>query len=308
MLSRVLEIQEENRYLSLSRGFAVIQHASEELGKVPLDDIGVLLLSAQGVSISKNLLNALSEKGGVTVLCGKNYTPQSMVLPVYSHYLFAKIIKSQIDASAPFRKRIWQQIVIKKIKNQALALKLCGKEKEALLIDKIAMMVKSGDPDNREAYAARMYWKALFGSDFSRDRNLPGINSFLNYGYAIMRASMARAVCSSGLLPSLGIHHDNHLNQFALADDFFEIYRPIVDCIVFNLNLQEGAELNHEYKSKLADSLWIKLHTLQGDSPAFQSMQYLTASYVHALENGKPVIDLPEWAGDENGKTGTKQV
>ena len=187
-------------------------------------------------------------------------------------------------------------------------MKLCGKEKEAVLIDKIAMMVKSGDPDNREAYAARMYWKALFGSDFSRDRNLPGINSFLNYGYAIMRASMARAVCSSGLLPSLGIHHDNHLNQFALADDFFEIYRPIVDCIVFNLNLQDGAELNHEYKSKLTDSLWIKLHTLQGDSPAFQSMQYLTASYVHALENGKPVIDLPEWAGDENGKTGTKQV
>lgn len=308
MLSRVLEIQEENRYLSLSRGFAVIQHASEELGKVPLDDIGVLLLSAQGVSISKNLLNALSEKGGVTVLCGKNYTPQSMVLPVYSHYLFAKIIKNQIDATVPFRKRIWQQIVIKKIKNQALALKLCGKAEEAILIEKIATMVKSGDPDNREAYAARMYWKALFGSDFSRDRNLPGINSFLNYGYAIMRAAMARAVCSSGLLPSLGIHHDNHLNQFALADDFFEIYRPLVDCIVFNLEVPDGTELNHEYKSKLTDSLWIKLHTSQGDSPAFQSMQYLTASYVHALENGKPVIDLPEWAGDENGKTGTKQV
>ena len=94
MLNRVLEIQEENRCLSLSRGFAVIQHGAEELGRVPLDDIGVLLLSAQGVSVSKNLLNAIAEKGGITVLCGKNYAPQGMVLPVYSHYLFAKIIKN----------------------------------------------------------------------------------------------------------------------------------------------------------------------------------------------------------------------
>lgn len=308
MLSRVLEIQEENRCLSLSRGFAVIQHGTEELGRVPLDDIGVLLLSAQGVSVSKNLLNAIAEKGGVTVLCGKNYIPQGMVLPVYSHYLFAKVIKNQIEASVPFRKRIWQQVVVRKIRNQALALRLCGMEKESVLIDKIATMVKSGDPDNREAYAARMYWKALFGKDFSRNRNLPGINSFLNYGYAVMRASMARAVCSSGLLPALGIHHDNYLNQFALADDLFEIYRPMVDCLVFGMGLPEKAELGREYKAKLTDALWIKLHTLQGDSPAFQSMQYLTASYVHALEDGKAAIDLPEWEGNEDGKARAEQV
>ena len=308
MLYRVLEIYEENRYLSLSRGFVVIQHGSEELGKVPLDDIGVLLISAHGVTVSKNLLNALSEKGGVTVLCGKNYIPQSMVLPIYSHYLFAKIIKKQIEASLPFKKRIWQHVVTKKIKNQAHVLKLCGKEKESALIEKIASMVKSGDPDNREAYAARMYWKALFGENFIRERNLPGINSFLNYGYAILRASMARAVCSSGLLPSLGIHHDNNLNQFALADDFFEIYRPIVDFIVYGMNLndEDETELNHEHKMRLTDSLWVKLNTMQGDSPAFQSMQYLTASYVHALEDGKPVIDLPEWEGTENDKEGTE--
>ena len=308
MLNRVLEIQEENRCLSLSRGFAVIQHGAEELGRVPLDDIGVLLLSAQGVSVSKNLLNAIAEKGGITVLCGKNYAPQGMVLPVYSHYLFAKIIKNQIEASVPFRKRIWQQVVVRKIRNQALALRLCGMEKESVLIDKIATMVKSGDPDNREAYAARMYWKALFGKDFARDRNLPGINSFLNYGYAVMRGSMARAVCSGGLLPSLGIHHDNHLNQFALADDLFEIYRPMVDCLVFGMGLPENAELGREHKAKLTDALWIKLHTSQGDSPAFQSMQYLVASYVHALEEGKAVIDLPEWEGNEDGKARAEQV
>lgn len=303
MLSRVLEIHEENRYLSLNRGFIVIQHGSEELGRVPLDDIGVLLLSAQSVSFSKNILNALAEKGCVSVLCGKNYTPQSMVLPVYSHYLFAKILKNQINSSLPFKKRIWQQVVVKKILNQALTLKLCGKDSGFL--ERIATTVKSGDSDNREAYAARLYWKSLFGKEFTRDKDLEGVNSFLNYGYAIMRASMARAVCSSGLLPSLGIHHENHLNQFALADDLFEIYRPIVDYIVFNLNPAEETELNHEYKTKLADALWIKVHTSQGDSPAFQSMQYLTASYVRALEDGKAVIDLPEWEGEESGG-GTK--
>ncbi len=303
MLSRVLEIHEENRYLSLNRGFIVIQHGSEELGRVPLDDVGVLLLSAQSVSFSKNILNALAEKGCVSVLCGKNYTPQSMVLPVYSHYLFAKILKNQINSSLPFKKRIWQQVVVKKILNQALTLKLCGKDSGFL--ERIATTVKSGDSDNREAYAARLYWKSLFGKEFTRDKDLEGVNSFLNYGYAIMRASMARAVCSSGLLPSLGIHHENHLNQFALADDLFEIYRPIVDYIVFNLNPAEETELNHEYKTKLADALWIKVHTSQGDSPAFQSMQYLTASYVRALEDGKAVIDLPEWEGEESGG-GTK--
>ncbi|MBR4386691.1 MAG: type II CRISPR-associated endonuclease Cas1 [Treponema sp.] len=303
MLNRVLEIHEENRYLSLNRGFIVIQHGSEELGRVPLDDVGVLLLSAQSVSFSKNILNALAEKGCVSVLCGKNYTPQSMVLPVYSHYLFAKILKNQINSSLPFKKRIWQQVVVKKILNQALTLRLCGKDSGFL--ERIATTVKSGDSDNREAYAARLYWKSLFGKEFTRDKDLEGVNSFLNYGYAIMRASMARAVCSSGLLPSLGIHHENHLDQFALADDLFEIYRPIVDYIVFNLNPAEETELNHEYKTKLADALWIKVHTSQGDSPAFQSMQYLTASYVRALEDGKAVIDLPEWEGEESGG-GTK--
>lgn len=304
MLNRVLEICEENRYLSLNRGFIVIKHDSEELGKVPLDDIGVLLLSAQGVSFSKNILNALAEKGCITILCGKNYAPQSMVLPLYSHYHFAKIIKNQIDASLPLKKRIWQQIVIQKIKNQALTLKLCKKE-DVELLEKIASMVKSGDSENREAYAARMYWKALFGKDFIRDKDLPGINSFLNYGYAIMRSAMARAVCSSGLIPSLGIHHDNNLNQFALADDLFEIYRPMIDCIVYRIYSDDLQELTPEIKRKLTDALWIKVHTAEGDSPAFQSMQYMTASYVHALEDKKAAIDLPVWTGDEYEAVGT---
>ena len=112
MLNRILEICEENRYVSLNRGFVVIQHGTEILGQVPLDDVSVLLLSAQGITLSKNILNALAERGCVTVLCGKNFIPQSMVLPVANHCLFTKIIKNQINASEPLKKRVWQQVVI----------------------------------------------------------------------------------------------------------------------------------------------------------------------------------------------------
>ena len=303
MLNRVLEIAEENRYISLKRGFIVIQQGSEELGSVPLDDIAVLLLSAQGVTLTKNIITALSEKGCITIFCGSNYIPLSMVLPIASHTYFTKIIKTQINASEPFKKRVWQQIVIQKIKNQALSLKYCGKEDNIDLIEKISRMVKSGDPDNREAYAARIYWKSLFGDTFTRDKDGDGINAFLNYGYAIMRACMARAICSHGLIPSLGIHHDNNLNQFCLADDLFEIYRPIVDTMVYKLIENGEKELNPKNKKALASLLKVKVHTLEGESQVVQSMQYFASSFVNALEVGMPDIELPIWEGNENGIT-----
>ena len=303
MLNRVLEIAEENRYISLKRGFIVIQQGEHELGSIPLDDIAVLLLTAQGVTITKNILNALSEKGCITIFCGANYIPQSMVLPIASHTYFTKIIKTQINASEPFKKRIWQQIIIQKIKNQSSSLKNCNKQDNIELLDKISRMVKSGDPDNREAYGAKIYWKSLFGETFTRDKNGDGINSFLNYGYAIMRAGMARAICSHGLIPSLGIHHDNNLNQFCLADDLFEIYRPIVDTFVYKLTEKGEKELNPENKIVLANLLKVKVHTSEGESSAVQSMQYMVSSFVNALEAGKPDIELPVWEGNENGIT-----
>lgn len=303
MLNRVLEIFEENRYLSLNRGFIVIKQGEQELGTVPLDDIAVLMVSAQSALITKNVINALSERGAITLLCGKNYIPESIILPFADHYLFTKNLKNQIAASEPFKKRVWQQIVIQKIKNQAQALRFCGKASEAILIDKISKMVKSGDPENREAYAAKMYWKNIFGKEFKRDRNEPGINAFLNYGYAVMRACMARAVCSNGLLPSLGVFHDNDLNQFCLVDDLFEIYRPIVDCLVFNLWNNGDHELNPETKRLFAKLLLVKVRTFEGNTTVAQSMQYMAASYVHALEDGKPVIELPDWEDNENGIT-----
>ena len=303
MLNKVLEVFEENRYLSLRRGFVIIQQANTILASVPLDNIAVLLLTAQSVTLTKNVINALVEKGCIIVSCGRNYIPVSMTAPIASHYLFSKNIKNQISASLPLKKRIWQQIVMKKIQNQALSLCFCGMEEDAKKVNKIASLVKSGDVDNREAYAARLYWKLLFGDSFIRDKDGDGINALLNYGYAIMRAAMARAICSAGLIPSLGIHHDNNVNQFCLADDFFEIYRPVIDCIVYKLWRSNEIELNSKTKKLFAESIKIHVWTNEGDTPIFQSMHYLISSYICSLEQKKMVIELPEWKGNGNGIT-----
>lgn len=293
MLNRILEICEENRYVSLSRGFIVVKQNSDIIGQVPIDDVAVLLLTAQGVTVSKNVLNALAERNCMTVLCGKNYIPQSMVMPVANHCLFTKNIKTQIGCSEPFKKRVWQQIVMQKIRNQALVLKLFSKD--YMLVEKIASLVKSGDPDNREAYAARMYWMSLFGKEFRRDREAEGINSLLNYGYAVMRASMARAICCAGLLPSLGINHHNNLNQFCLADDLFEMYRPLVDAVVYSLHSDGKTDVIPETKKRLADSLQIQVRAQEGNTQACQSMHYVVNSYVQAMESKNPALALPEW-------------
>lgn len=293
MLNRVLEINHENISLSLFRGFIQIKESGNLCGTVPLDDIAVLLLSAQSTVLSKNILNALAEKGCITILCGNNYIPVSMVLPVYDHYLFTKNLKMQINSTLPLKKRIWQKIVEEKLRNQALVLRLSGDNEHWQEIKKISGFVKSGDTENREAWGAKIYWKALFGKDFIRDKNGKGINALLNYGYAIIRASMARAVCSRGLLPALGIHHENFHNQFCLVDDLFEIYRPFVDYIVFKLVKYDVLELEREIKKELISVLHIKMNTSSGFSPLGQSMFYMVDSFIDCIARGVPELLIP---------------
>ena len=297
MLHQIIEIQEEGRYLSLDRGFLSIAHKNEHLASVPLDDIAVLLISAQSVSFSKHILNEIAERGGISILCGKNYLPQSMVVPVSGHYLQTETINRQIEASLPFKKNIWRQIVESKLLNQSQALKYANDDTISTKIKLIGKTVRSGDPDNREAYGARLYWKALFGDDFTRDKDGDGLNALLNYGYAIARSSMIRAICSAGLLPSLGVHHDNKLNPFCLGDDLFEPFRPIVDVTVFDLNKIGENTINPEVKKKLAEVLWYKMKTVEGYSPLFQSMHYMVSSFSRALINKEPCILIPEWEG-----------
>jgi CRISPR-associated protein Cas1 len=308
MIHQIVEIQDENRYLSLERGFLKISKGGEQIARVPLDDVAVLLISAQSASFSKHILNELAERGSISVLCGKNYIPTSMVMPVSGHYMQTGIIKTQIDASAPFQKNIWKQIIEEKLKNQAKSLELCGKNDASLKLYAIAKTVKSGDSNNREAYGAKVYWKELFGADFRRDKDESGINSLLNYGYAIARASTARAICSAGLLPSFGIYHKNYLNPFCLADDFLEPFRPCVDVIVYQLVQNNQTELTPEIKHELAKVLWMQVKTSEGKSPLFQSLHYMCSSYTKSLKIKTPVLDIPLWEGCYETVSNTEQI
>jgi len=154
MFHQIVEIQEEKRYISLYRGFLVIKADNKELGRVPLDDIAVLLISAQGAFLTKNILVELAERGAITIFCGKNYAPQSIVYPLTYHYKLAGILKYQINQKLPFTKQCWKQITQIKLQNQAQSLRLCAKNKEAEKLEYIATTVKSGDPENREGYGA----------------------------------------------------------------------------------------------------------------------------------------------------------
>jgi CRISPR-associated protein Cas1 len=229
-------------------------------------------------------------------------------MPVSGNYLQSGVIKTQIDASLPFRKNIWKQIVEMKLINQAKSLELCKKASLAGKFIKIAKTVKSGDSTNREAYGARLYWKELFGKDFIRDRDADGINAMLNYGYAVLRASVVRALCSAGLLPSFGIFHDNKLNPFCLADDFLEPWRPLVDVVVFQFSKENIAELKPEIKKRLADILWVKLKTIEGNSPLFQAVHYMCSSFTHALGSKKAEIDIPVWEGKYETVSNSERV
>lgn len=230
----VLEIAESGKYISVSRGHIIISQKREELAKVPIDSILSLVLSAEGIQLSKNLLVRMAEENIPVIICGKNYMPISILSPLDSHYKMLPIAEKQIKMGAVLKKQVWQKIVQNKILNQHAVLKHYIPQSPVLdKILKLSEKVRSGDSDNKEAQAARLYFSALFGKGFIRDVDEEGINAFLNYGYAVVRATFARAICACGLLPLLGVKHHNVYNAFCLVDDMMEICRPLVDFYVY---------------------------------------------------------------------------
>ena len=180
-------------------------------------------------------------------------------------------MKAQASAPKPIQKQIWAEIVRCKIRLQGAVLKACGKEGAAFV--SIARQVRSGDPENKEAQAARKYWKALFGTAFNRDIAQGGVNSLLNYGYIVRRALVSRAICAGGLHPTLGIFHSHQANAFALADDLMEPYRPFVDRMVFHLLTQGKTKVDAEVKTYLASLSTRDLKSHVGTSPVSQQVQ-----------------------------------
>ena len=196
MNRRIIEIADRGQYLSMHRGFLVVSKEKEERGRVPLADIEVLMLTSQGNSLSTNLVNALMEQNTMIVFCGPNFQPAGMVWPTAPHHLHSHRLQLQIEATVPLKKRLWQSLVQAKIGCQAEVLSFFDSPNSGLI--SMAKQVGSGDPQNCEAQAARRYWPALMGKEFRRNPQTEGINSLLNYGYAVLRSATARSLAGSG--------------------------------------------------------------------------------------------------------------
>ena len=211
---------------------AELQKEERETHSVPVEDIGIIILDHPQITITQGLLERLLEKNVGLITCDATHHPVGLMMNMEGHTLMSQKHQVQVEASAPLKKQCWQQTVSAKIDNQARLLSALGKENKYLIT--LRDKVKSGDSDNCEAQAAVYYWKQLFADipGFRRERYGPPPNNLLNYGYAILRALMARALVGSGLLPSLGIFHRNQYNAYCLADDIMEPYRPSVDALV----------------------------------------------------------------------------
>jgi CRISPR-associated protein Cas1 len=236
-LGRVVEVAEDGRYLAKDRGFLTVAAGGTEIGRVALDDITAVVATSPATSVSCALLADLAGRGIPFVLCGRNYAPAGMLWPIAGHHAQQRRIEKQTEAGRPLKKRLWSLVVAAKIRAQGAALDAAGLEGAGFAF--LARQVKSGDPENLEAQAARRYWPLLMGPDFRRDAAADGANALLNYGYAVLRASTARAIVAAGLHPGLGIFHRHPHNAMPLADDLMEPFRPLVDGLVVAL-LREG--------------------------------------------------------------------
>lgn len=246
-------------YLAVKNSQLVIKRTDPETQQevvrtIPIEDIGVVVLEDRQITITNVALDSLLQNNCAVITCDEKHMPAGMLLPLEGNTIQSERFANQIDASLPLKKQLWQQTVQAKIRNQASVLKrLSGVEVGCMLA--WANDVKSGDSDNLEGRAAAYYWKNIFPSlpEFTRDREGEIPNNLLNYGYAIVRAVIARALVASGLLPTLGIHHHNRYNAYCLADDIMEPYRPYVDELVINImhsDIDYG-ELTPELKKQL---------------------------------------------------------
>ncbi len=282
--------------LSLKYNQIVIRFEDvEETVIRPIEDIGVVMVENQMVRITVPLLNALAENNVAVVFCDGKCMPSSMLMPLVSNTTQQEVQRFQIEASLPTKKRIWKEIIECKLRNQAALLDILGCDGSAL--KPYWSNVLSGDSDNREGAAAKIYWKQMYGQQFVRDRNADGINSILNYGYAILRAAVVRALLGSGLYPGFGLFHRNRYNAFPLADDVMEPYRPFVDYAVDDI-LKCSAELRLDKKTK--QSL-IKVLTsdvrMGGQTRPLQvALSSTTASLVRALKDKGENILYPSFA------------
>lgn len=263
---------------------------------IPIEDIGVLILDHAQITVTQPTLSRLLANNAAVITCNESHHPTGLMLNLDGHTLQSQRFKDQIDASTPLKKQLWQQTIAAKIQNQAVLLAKEGKENK--LLQNLSTNVKSGDADNYEAQAASYYWKNIFPEKLQFRRLREGLppNHLLNYGYAILRAVVARNLVGSGLLPTLGIFHRNQYNAYCLADDIMEPYRPYVDQVVCDIIRKEelSKELTTGQKTLLLGIPALDIKIGKEQSPLMVGVQKTTASLAKCFEGKTRKIIYPE--------------
>lgn len=326
MIKRVIEISRQAVHLSVRHEQLVIQPVNEDKSAattIPCEDIGVVCIDHPGVSYSHQALMALMRSGAAVVVCGRDHLPTGVLLPFSTHSEVLWRVNEQINATEPRKKRLWQQIVRAKVQRQAR--NLPQDSPAARFLRQLAEEVRSGDKDNIEAQAARVYWSAWLdprgcgdwlssitahqteqlatNNTWRRNRDAPDpINRMLNYGYSVMRAAIARALVCAGLFPALSVFHRNRANPFALADDLIEPFRPLVDARVrqlYRTKPMSDVELDQAVKAALLQLLTHPVRCGETTGPLMVSLHRLTASFSRCLRGECKLLMLPDWDCDQ---------
>ena len=294
MIKRTVEISSGPVHLSIKHKQMLLKKGSEQ-HSIPIEDMGLLVLSHPAISYTHQLLYELLEQNVAVLFCNRQHMPEGLLLPFEDNQLHQARLKMQMEASKPLKKRLWQQVVRAKIKAQASVLNLKHGDDGGLkpLIKK----VQSGDPKNVEARAARIYWNQLFQNNvFRRNTDGTDLNALLNYGYAIIRAAVARSITAAGLHPSIGIHHHSQYNPYCLADDMMEPLRPFVDSAVYNLYAEKGTleiEVTKETKKPLLQLLTKDVHIRNLKYPLLESLHLMASSLVDCFSGSAKEISFP---------------
>ena len=299
-------------YLSLANGQLVIKlpevekpgNVSEVIKReavrtIPIEDIGVVVMDNRQITVTQGALEALLKNTAAVITCDERHLPLGLLLPLEGNTIQNERFRNQMDASLPLKKQLWQQTVKAKIMNQYGCLRK-NTDDEAKRLCKLAQDVKSGDADNCEAQAAVYYWRNIFPEkeNFVRDKEGLPPNNLLNYGYAILRAVVARSLVVSGLLPVSGIHHRNRYNAYCLADDIMEPYRPYVDDLVISVAKVFGEipeELTVDLKREMLRIPVLDVRTNSVRSPLMVAVGQTTASLAKCFAGEVRKIAYPEF-------------
>ena len=299
MIKRTVEISREAVHLAVRHKQLVLKRNGEVVGVIPCEDLAMVVVDHPQTTYTHACLAALAESDAALVVCGRDHLPSAVLLPLSDHSQVVWRVNDQIAVKKPVHKRLWKQLVQAKIRGQADNLEADSLPRKKLLA--YAADVRSGDPKNREAQAARVYWKSwliqpdgnVSDEQFRRTRDGAAPNLLLNYGYTIVRAAIVRALVSSGLLPSLGIRHSHRANAFCLADDLIEPLRPMVDARVRELYWDGQTELDQPTKAALLEVLADPVMTYGRQGPLMVALHTLTASLAKCYEGAADALEIP---------------